>query len=76
MLLPVGDYYAIQDISEARGTQKPLTVVAEYDNEREARQARAGLKVRGCEVYAEVGGKLWRVICPKTTINSDAKDAQ
>jgi hypothetical protein len=76
MQLSVDNYYAIQDISEARGTQKPLTVVAEYDNEAEARQARAGLKVRGCEVYAEVGGRVYRVICPKTTISSDAKDAQ
>ena len=76
MQLPLDNYYAIQDISEARGTQKPLTVVAEYDNEAEARQARAGLKVRGCEVYAEVGGRIYRVICPKTTMLSDAKDAQ
>ncbi len=75
MQLQQVDYYAIQDISEARGTQKPLQVVAEYDNEAEARQARAGLKVRGCEVYAEVGGRIYRVICPKTTMLSDAKDA-
>ena len=74
MQLPL-DNYAIQDISEARGTQKPLTVVAEYDNEAEARQARAGLKVRGCEVYAEVGGRVWRILCPKQIMTSDAKDA-
>ncbi len=75
MQLPQVDYYAIQDISEARGTQKTLTVVAEYDNEAEARQARVGLKVRGCEVYAEVGGRIYRVICPKIIMTSDAKDA-
>ena len=75
MQLPQVDYYAIQDISEARGAQKALTVVAEYDNEREARKAKAGLTVRGCEVYAEVGGRIYRVICPKTTMLSDAKDA-
>lgn len=75
MQLPVGDYYAIQDISQNRRTQKPLTVVAEYDNEREARQARAGLKVVGCEVYADVDGRTYRVICPNTTMTSDAKDA-
>ena len=76
MQLPVGDYYAIQDISESSGSQKALTVAAEYDNEREARQAKAGLRVRGCEVYAEVGRKLYRVICPKTTMTSDAKDSK
>jgi hypothetical protein len=27
-------------------------------------------------VYAEVGGRIYRVICPKTTMTSDAKDAQ
>jgi hypothetical protein len=27
-------------------------------------------------VYAEVGGRIYRVICPKTTMLSDAKDAQ
>ena len=76
MQLPTGDYYAIQDISDSNGSQKALSVIAEYDNEREARQAKAGLRVRGCEVYAEVGGVLWRVICPKTTMTSDAKDSQ
>jgi len=75
MQLPTGDYYAIYDISDARGTQKPLQVVAEYDNEAEARQAKAGLRVRGCEVYAEVGGRIYRVICPKQIMTSDAKDA-
>jgi hypothetical protein len=75
MLLPQVDYYAIQDINDPKGTQTRLTVVAEYDNEAEARQARAGLKVRGCEVYAEVGGRIYRIICPKTTMTSDLRDA-
>jgi len=75
MQLPTGDYYAIQDINDPKGTQTRLTVVAEYDNAREARQARAGLKIRGCEVYAEVGGRVWRILCPKQTMTSDAKDA-
>lgn len=70
MLLPEVDYYAIQDISQASGETKHLKVVAEYDNEREARQARAGLKVRGCEVFADVDGRTYRVICPMTRMKS------
>jgi hypothetical protein len=74
MLLPQVDYYDI-DYTDKYGKKKEATVVAAYDNEAEARQARAGLKVVGCEVYADAGGKLYRVICEQTTMTSDAKDA-
>jgi hypothetical protein len=77
MLLPPVDYYAIQDISQERGTARQLKVVAEYDNEAEADFAVSRLKVGGCEVYWETerDGKRYRVICPKTNMNSDSKDA-
>ena len=74
MQLPQVNYYAIQDISEARGTQKELTVVAEYDNETEARQAKDGFRIRGCEVFTELGGKLYRVICPSELVKSYHKE--
>ena len=74
MQLPVGDYYAIQDISDSARTQKPLTVVAEYDNETEARQAKDGFRIRGCEVFTELGGKLYRVICPSELVKSYHKE--
>jgi hypothetical protein len=67
MLLPAGDYYAIIDIS---GEKKHLTVVGEYDDKREAELARDKLEVCGCEVYAEVGGKLYRVICERMNMTS------
>lgn len=71
MQLPLDNYYAIEDIGNTGGEKTTLTVVAEYDNEAEARQARSGFKVRGCEVYAEVGGKIYRVICPHQSKESD-----
>lgn len=67
MLLQPVDYYAIIDIS---GETKNLKVVAEYDDRGEAEQARDRLQVCGCEVYAEVGGRLYRVICEQMKITS------
>ena len=68
MLLPVGDYYAVVDAS---GEKKNLTVIYESDNRRDAEEARDRLKMVGCEVYAEVGGRIYRVICPQTKVKSD-----
>ena len=67
MLLPVGDYYAI-DYNDKYGTKKSATVVYESDNRGDAEQACDRLKVVGCEVYAEVGEKHYRVICEQERI--------
>jgi hypothetical protein len=67
MLLPAVDYYAIVDAS---GQEKSFKVVGEYDDKREAELARDKLSVCGCEVYAEVGGKLYRVICERMNMIS------
>jgi hypothetical protein len=77
MQLPLDNYYAIQDISDSRGTQKTLAVVAEYDNRGEAEQDAFRRDLVNCSVYWETerDGKRYRVICPKTNVNSDAKDA-
>lgn len=60
--------YAVVDIS---GEKKDLKVYGEYDTKSEAEVARDKLQVRGCEVYAEVGGKLYRVICEQTVVTSE-----
>ena len=67
MLLPEVSYYAIQDISEARGTPRVLQVVSEYDNRTEAEIDCRKRKVGNCEVYFETerDGKRYRVICEK-----------
>lgn len=73
MLLPSVDYYAIQDISQERGTARQLKVVAEYDDKREADFACSQLKVGGCEVYWETerAGKRYRIICPITSVKAE-----
>jgi hypothetical protein len=73
MQLPQVDYYAIQDISQERGTAREFKVVAEYDNKREADFAVSQLKVGGCEVYweTESNGKRYRIICPMTSIKTE-----
>jgi hypothetical protein len=60
--------YQIIDINEP---SKSLKVVYESDNRRDAEETRDRLKMVGCEVYAEVGGKLYRVICPQEKVKSD-----
>lgn len=64
-------YYAIQDIS---GEKKNLKVVGEFASRPEAEDLRDKLEVRGCEVYAEVGGKQYRVMCEQIPVKSEPKD--
>ena len=58
----------IIDINEP---SKSLKVMGEYDNRGTAEQAKDRLKMVGCEVYAEVGGKLYRIICEQEKVTSD-----
>jgi hypothetical protein len=67
MILPIGDYYVVQDINRQKAN---LKVVGEFTTRGEAEVVRDKLQVRGCEVYAEVGGKLYRVICEQTKITN------
>ena len=60
--------YAVIDIS---GEKKNLKVHGEYDTKREAELVRDKLQIRGCEVYAEVGGQLYRVICEQQIVTSE-----
>jgi hypothetical protein len=62
--------YQIIDVNEP---QKKLKVVCESDTRRGAEEARDRLKMVGCEVYAEVGGKLYRVICTQDQVKSEPK---
>ena len=59
------------DISEP---EKSLKIVYESDNRRDAEETRDRLKMVGCEVYAEVGGFLYRVICPQTLVKSEPEN--
>lgn len=61
--------YANQVIDISEPT-KSLKIVYESDNRRDAEEARDRLKMVGCEVYAEVGGKLYRVICEQEKVIS------
>ena len=75
MILPAVDYYAIIDISgEAK---RPLAVIAETYDRAEAELIAYKRDVVNCSVYweTEQAGKRYIVICPKTNVNSDAKDA-
>jgi hypothetical protein len=78
MQLPQSDYYAIQDISDSSGAKKSLTVVSEWTTRAEAEFDAYKRSLCNCEVYYELeqDGKRYRVICPKTTMLSDAKDAR
>jgi hypothetical protein len=60
--------YQIIDVNEPK---KILKVVCESDTRRGAEETRDRLKMVGCEVYAEVGGKLYRVICTQEKVTSD-----
>lgn len=67
-MLPAVDYdYKIV------GAEENLKVVYESVNRRDAEEMRDRLQIRGCEVYAEVGGVLYRVICPQTKVESEYK---
>ena len=59
--------YQVIDVNRPSNS---LTVVYESDNRRDAEQARDGLKVCGCEVYVDIGEKLYRVICPQQVLRS------
>jgi len=69
-MLPNELIYII-DINEP---SKSLKVMGEYDNRGTAEQAKDRLKMVGCEVYAEVGGKLFRVICTQDQVTSQSKE--
>lgn len=75
MLLPQVNYYDIQDIGDTGGKKKELTVVAEYDNRREAEVDARQRKIGNCEVYYETerDGKRYRVICERTKMVSGAR---
>ena len=45
-------------------------VVCEARTRREAQKALDSIKVSGCGIYAEVGGKLYRVMCEQTSIKT------
>jgi len=66
-MLPNELIYII-DINEP---SKSLKVMGEYDNRGSAEQAKDRLEMVGCEVYAEVGGKLYRLICPQERVTSN-----
>jgi hypothetical protein len=60
--------YQIIDVNEPK---KMLKVVYESDNRRDAEETRDRFKMVGCEVYAEVGGKLYRIICEQEKVTSN-----
>jgi cell division protein FtsN len=60
--------YQIIDIS---GEKKDLKVMGEYDSRRGAEEGRDRLQMVGCEIYAEVGGQLYRVICEQGKVKSN-----